>query len=201
MDQRSIVLYLHLKELSAHTIHDDLVAALGPKAVAYSRVTRYLREAKLGTAEVTLSPEQSSPHLDDSDRAILAVLEEKESRFRPCENLPRTPPAQPTRPRSSRPPGRRKLDDDVVQPPPADKQTSPAKPEDCGRAREGADRGNRRHRYECPVVHREIIRRVNQSFLEKSHGPGLSAGAMISCTSLGIRLTKDLEKSFLSLSL
>jgi hypothetical protein len=56
MDQRSIVLYLLLKWLSAHAIHDDLVATLGPKAVAYSMVTRYLREAKLGTAEVTLDP-------------------------------------------------------------------------------------------------------------------------------------------------
>jgi hypothetical protein len=57
MDQSSIVLYLHLKALSAHAIHDDLVATLGPKAVAYSRVTRYLREAKVGTSEVTLDPE------------------------------------------------------------------------------------------------------------------------------------------------
>jgi hypothetical protein len=47
----------------------------------------YLREAKLGTAGVTLDPEPSSPHLDDSDRAILATLEEKKSHFRPCENL------------------------------------------------------------------------------------------------------------------
>jgi hypothetical protein len=39
MDQRSIVLYLHLKGLSAYAIHDDLVATLGPKAVAYSTVT------------------------------------------------------------------------------------------------------------------------------------------------------------------
>jgi hypothetical protein len=40
--------------------------------VAYSTVTRYLREAKLGTAEVALDREPSSPRLDDSDRAILA---------------------------------------------------------------------------------------------------------------------------------
>jgi hypothetical protein len=77
IDQRSIVLYLHLKGLSAHAIHDDLVATLGPKAVVYSRVTRYRREAKLSTAEVSLDPESSSPHLDDSDRAILAALDKK----------------------------------------------------------------------------------------------------------------------------
>jgi hypothetical protein len=87
MDQRSIVLYFHLKWLSAHVIYDDLVATLGPKAVAYHRITRYLCEAKLGTAAVTLKPEPSSPHLDDSDRTVLAALEERKSRFRPCENL------------------------------------------------------------------------------------------------------------------
>jgi hypothetical protein len=42
MDQRSIVLYLARKELSAMTIHHDLVATLGPEAVGYSYVTRYL---------------------------------------------------------------------------------------------------------------------------------------------------------------
>jgi hypothetical protein len=63
MDQRSVVLDLHLKGLSAHAIHEDLVATLGPKAVAYSTVTHHLREAKLGTAEVTLDPEPCSLHL------------------------------------------------------------------------------------------------------------------------------------------
>jgi hypothetical protein len=91
MDQRSIALYLHLKGLSARAIHDDHVATLGPKTVAYRRVTRYLREAKVGTAEVTIDPEPSSPHIEDSDRAILAALEEKKGLFRPCENLPEPP--------------------------------------------------------------------------------------------------------------
>jgi hypothetical protein len=77
MDQRSIVLCLYLKGLSAHAIHDDLVATLDPKAVSYSTVTRYLDEVKLGIAEATLDPEPSSCHLDDSDRDILAVQEEK----------------------------------------------------------------------------------------------------------------------------
>jgi hypothetical protein len=63
-DQRPIVLYLHLERLSAHAIHDDLVAILSPKALAYSTVTRYLGEAKLRTAEVPLDPELSSPRLD-----------------------------------------------------------------------------------------------------------------------------------------
>jgi hypothetical protein len=87
MDQRSIV--LHLKGPSTHVIHDDLVATRGPKAVAYSTVTRYLREAVLGTIEVTLDPEPRSLHLDDSVQALVAALEEKKSPFSPYENLPK----------------------------------------------------------------------------------------------------------------
>jgi hypothetical protein len=68
MDQSSIVLCLHLNGLSDHAIHDDLVATLGPKAMANSMVTRYLRKAKPGTAEVTLDPESRSSHFDNSDR-------------------------------------------------------------------------------------------------------------------------------------
>jgi hypothetical protein len=77
MNQRSIVLYLHLNGLLAHAIHDNLVATLDPKAVAYSTVTRYFLEAKLGTARFTFDSKPSSPHLDDSDYAILAALEER----------------------------------------------------------------------------------------------------------------------------
>jgi hypothetical protein len=39
MAQRPIVLDLELKGLSPHEIHDDLVATLGAKAVAYNTVT------------------------------------------------------------------------------------------------------------------------------------------------------------------
>jgi hypothetical protein len=60
-----------------HAIHDDLVATLVLKAVTYNMVMHYLREAKIGTSEVTLNPEPSSHRLDDSDRAILAALEDK----------------------------------------------------------------------------------------------------------------------------
>jgi hypothetical protein len=91
MDQSSIVLYLHLKRLSVHAIHDDLVAILGPKAVAYSTVTRCLRGAKLSIAEVTLDPEPSSPRLNDFNQCISAALEAKKSHFRPCENLTKQP--------------------------------------------------------------------------------------------------------------
>jgi hypothetical protein len=89
MDERSIVLCLHVKRLSAHEIHDDLVATLSPKAVAYSTVTCYLHEAKFGTTKVTLDLEPSSPHIDDSDQAILAALKENPFvRARTCPSHP-----------------------------------------------------------------------------------------------------------------
>jgi transposase len=46
MTQRPIVTYLSLKGMSAREIHDDILATLGPNAVSYSSVTRYLREAQ-----------------------------------------------------------------------------------------------------------------------------------------------------------
>jgi hypothetical protein len=39
MDQRSICLFLAMKQLSAKAIHSELVAVLGPDAIAYSTVT------------------------------------------------------------------------------------------------------------------------------------------------------------------
>jgi hypothetical protein len=44
MDQRSIVFYLARKELSAIAVHCDLVAILGPEAVGYASITRYLHD-------------------------------------------------------------------------------------------------------------------------------------------------------------
>jgi hypothetical protein len=46
MTQRPIIAYLSLKEMPAREIHDDIVATLGPGALSYSSVTRYLREAQ-----------------------------------------------------------------------------------------------------------------------------------------------------------
>jgi hypothetical protein len=60
----------------AHVIDDDLVGTPGRKAVAYSTVTRYFHEA-----EVIFDPEQCSPHVGDSDRAILAAMKEKPFSF------------------------------------------------------------------------------------------------------------------------
>jgi hypothetical protein len=66
------------------------------EAVSYSRMMRYLCEAKLGTAEVTLNPEPSSPHLISTipTGRSRQPWKNKKSRFRPCENLPEPPISQ-----------------------------------------------------------------------------------------------------------
>jgi hypothetical protein len=46
MTQRPMVAYLSLKRMSARENHDDIITTLGPDAVSYSSVTRYLREAR-----------------------------------------------------------------------------------------------------------------------------------------------------------
>jgi hypothetical protein len=43
MDQKPIVLYLRMKEMTVDAIHDDLVCTLGKDAVAYSTVTKSAR--------------------------------------------------------------------------------------------------------------------------------------------------------------
>jgi hypothetical protein len=40
MDQKPIVLYLRMKEMALHAIHDDLVPTLGNDVVAYSTVIK-----------------------------------------------------------------------------------------------------------------------------------------------------------------
>jgi hypothetical protein len=67
IDQKSIVLYLH----------NNLIATPGNEAVPHSRVTNYLPKAQFDLIKFPSNPDASSPHLDDSDRAILATLDEK----------------------------------------------------------------------------------------------------------------------------
>jgi hypothetical protein len=76
MDQRSIVLYLNRKGWMARVIHDNLVATLGEEAIAYSSMTKYIREVQTGPDDAPALPEEISPHIDDSDEAILRALEE-----------------------------------------------------------------------------------------------------------------------------
>jgi hypothetical protein len=89
MDQKSIVLYLHLKEMSAQTIHDDLVATLGYKTLGYSKIMKYLHRARFDPAKNPPDSDASSPDLDDSDKVILAALDE--NRSRQCGSLGEPP--------------------------------------------------------------------------------------------------------------
>jgi hypothetical protein len=76
MDQRSIVLYLNRKGLTAQIIHDNLVATLGEEATAYSTVTDYLRAVRNIPRDAILFSATTSPHIDESDQAIVRALEE-----------------------------------------------------------------------------------------------------------------------------
>jgi hypothetical protein len=61
MDQRSIVICLARKELSAIAIHHDLAATLGPEAVGYSSVTCYIREAILISSNSPANIPEANP--------------------------------------------------------------------------------------------------------------------------------------------
>jgi hypothetical protein len=76
MAQRPAVAYLSLKGMSAREIHDDIIATLGPDAVLYSSVTRYLREVRFPPSKPEPHPADVQRDLDDSDQAILAALED-----------------------------------------------------------------------------------------------------------------------------
>jgi hypothetical protein len=74
VDQRSIVLYLAKKSLSATALHRDLEETLGPQAVAYSTVTMYLPTLSFrGKTEEEEIGNHGQP-LDEVDEAILKAL-------------------------------------------------------------------------------------------------------------------------------
>jgi hypothetical protein len=52
------------------------VGTFGQEAIAYRTVTKYLREAQINPGDPTASPDAFSPHIDDSDEAILSAIEE-----------------------------------------------------------------------------------------------------------------------------
>jgi hypothetical protein len=76
MTQRPIVAYLLLKEMLTREIHDDIVATLGPDAVSYTSVTRYLRKARFSPSKPESHPPDIQKDFDDSDQVILAALED-----------------------------------------------------------------------------------------------------------------------------
>jgi hypothetical protein len=62
--------------MSAREIHDDIVTTLGPDAVSYSSITRYLCEELFPPSKSEPHPSDVQRDIDDSDRAILSVLED-----------------------------------------------------------------------------------------------------------------------------
>jgi hypothetical protein len=76
MDQKSIVLSLNRNGWTARVIHHDLMDTLREEAIAYSTVTKYLREAQISLGDPTPSSDATSPHIDDSGEVILRAIEE-----------------------------------------------------------------------------------------------------------------------------
>jgi hypothetical protein len=79
MTQRPIVADLSLKGIPVREIHDDIAATLGPDAVSFSSVTRYLHEAQFPLSKPEPHPadvQRDLDDFDDSDQAILIALEE-----------------------------------------------------------------------------------------------------------------------------
>jgi hypothetical protein len=77
MDQKSIVLYLSLKAMTAVEIHADLIVTLKTEAVCYGSFTHYLCSRSF---TISIDPGQSEPPnpvLTESNKTILAALEEQ----------------------------------------------------------------------------------------------------------------------------
>jgi hypothetical protein len=77
LNQCSIALHLHKKGVSPKAKHDNLVATLGPDAMTYRIVARYVHDAKCTHPKVTSPPDRISRQFDESDQAILLALEEQ----------------------------------------------------------------------------------------------------------------------------
>jgi hypothetical protein len=64
MDQRSICLFLSIKETSAQAIYNEFVTVLGPDAIAYSTATKYLRQRQFPWVPCDPSEEPPIPVID-----------------------------------------------------------------------------------------------------------------------------------------
>jgi hypothetical protein len=74
MNQRSIVLYLARKFLTAMKIDNSLAVTLGNDTKNYRSVTHFLREAKFPSPNPPTTFSEENPALDDSNEAIFLVL-------------------------------------------------------------------------------------------------------------------------------
>jgi hypothetical protein len=87
MDQKPTVLYLRMKGMTLHAIHDDLVRTLGKDDVTYSTVTRLARSAQCSGRKEATPPEAPDVKRSPVDEAILAAL--AEFPFSPVRELSR----------------------------------------------------------------------------------------------------------------
>jgi hypothetical protein len=75
MEQKAIVLSLHMKVIGLDAVHEDLVRTLEKDAVVYSTVTKYVRNARFAPKTEEITPELAENRHDPVDEAILAALE------------------------------------------------------------------------------------------------------------------------------
>jgi hypothetical protein len=93
MGQRMIVAYPVLKGPSARAIHKDLTATLGRIAVAYSSVTRHLREAHVLSSSQDAASADAHSGIDNANQALLSALNKNQfASLRQLSRLTRTPP-------------------------------------------------------------------------------------------------------------
>jgi hypothetical protein len=74
MDQKPIVLYLHMRGMSLDALHEDLMRVLRENAVVYSTVTKYVRSEKIPPKNDGPPSEPMSVEPGPVDQAILAAL-------------------------------------------------------------------------------------------------------------------------------
>jgi hypothetical protein len=76
MDRPTIVACLALRGLSGRAIHKDLMDMLGPDAMAYSPVTRSLREGCCLPLDEETSSVEDNGGVHEADQAILFAPDE-----------------------------------------------------------------------------------------------------------------------------
>jgi hypothetical protein len=74
MEQGSICLFLAMKRLSARDVHNELVAVLGPDAIAYSTVTNCLRQRQFPAISSEPSDQPPTTIIED---AIMDALDKQ----------------------------------------------------------------------------------------------------------------------------
>jgi hypothetical protein len=94
MDQKSFCLNRNREGLTARIIHDDLGGTFGEEAIEYNTVRKYLREVQITSGHAPSVSEAPSPHIDESDEAILRSPEELPfssiRRFSCATHIPKT---------------------------------------------------------------------------------------------------------------